>query len=107
MVKYEDKVLSVIKSRTDKRERKGIESLLKESQELYHTLFENSCDAIYITSANREIVDVNPGFLDLFGYTKNELKRLNASRFYVDPNKIKEFIRIGQWMAQYSNHFDG
>ena len=92
MARKEDIVLSVIKSRTDKRDLKKAKDLLKESQDLYRRLFESSRDAIYITKTNGEFVNVNPGFLDLFGYTKNELKRLNVRRFYVDLKKRKEFI---------------
>ena len=60
MVRKEDRVLSVIKSRTDKRDLKKVKNLLKESQDLYRRLFESSRDAIYITKTNGEFVNVNP-----------------------------------------------
>ena len=58
---------------------------LRESEEKYRTLFEDSRDAIYITTPDGEFVDVNQATLDLLGYTRAEMMRLNAQDTYVDP----------------------
>ena len=34
----------------------------KERRDLYRRLFENSHDAIYVTSKNGNLIDVNPAF---------------------------------------------
>ena len=90
MEKSNDRVLSVIKSRSDKREFEGNKRLLKETQDFYHILFEESHDPIYILDINGRFIDVNPAFLDLFGYSNNEIKELTLLDFYVDPR-----VRIG------------
>ena len=92
MGKNEDRILSKIELRTNKRNLNKTQKLLNESQDLYRGLFENSHDAIYITTTNGTFINANPAFLDLFGYTKNGLNRINSLRFYVDPNKRNEFI---------------
>lgn len=64
----------------------------KERRDVYRRLFENSRDAIYITSKSGKFIDVNPAFLNLFGYARNELKQMNALRLYIDQYKRKFFI---------------
>jgi PAS domain S-box-containing protein len=46
---------------------------LRDSEEKYRTLFETSTDAIGITDVNRRFVGVNQSWLDLFGYTREEV----------------------------------
>ncbi len=46
---------------------------LRESEERYRTLFEQSIEAIFMTSADGKVVDVNQAAVDLFGFTRDEL----------------------------------
>ncbi|MCH7819749.1 MAG: PAS domain S-box protein [Candidatus Marinimicrobia bacterium] len=92
MARKEDIVLSVIKSRTDKRDLKKAKDLLKESQDLYRRLFESSRDAIYITDTDGKFVDINPAFNDLFGYSKEETKELTGLDFHVDPRNRLDML---------------
>ena len=46
---------------------------IKDSEEKYRSLFENSNDAIFIIDMTGRILDVNQKFLDLFGYNKVEI----------------------------------
>lgn len=92
MGKNEDRILSKIELRTNKRNLNKTQKLLNESQDLYRGLFENSHDAIFIINTNGKFVNVNPAFLDLFEYSENDLKRINIFKLYIDPNKRKEFI---------------
>jgi PAS domain S-box-containing protein len=45
---------------------------LRESEKRYRALFEESRDAIFISSPEGKIVDVNQAALDLFGFTRDE-----------------------------------
>jgi len=72
-------------------ERKKIEEAVRESEERYRTLFEESRDAIYITSRNGAFVDFNQSMLTLFGYTKEEMTTLKAKVMYPNPTDRKRF----------------
>jgi two-component system sensor histidine kinase/response regulator len=58
---------------------------LRENEKKYRTLFEDSRDAIFISTQTGQMVDVNQSMLDLFGYTRQEMMRLNVLEIYVDP----------------------
>ncbi len=62
------------------------EEALRESEEKYRSLFEQSRDAIVITSERGGFVDANRSGLELFGYTRDEMTKINFQRLYVDPN---------------------
>jgi PAS domain S-box-containing protein len=53
-------------------------------QRLYRGLFENSKDAIFITTREGTILDANQAFLELFGYLEEELLTMSVSELYVD-----------------------
>jgi len=49
-------------------------------------LFDESRDAIYITSREGKFLDVNRAFLELFGYSREEMiDKLNVQEIYVYP----------------------
>ncbi len=51
---------------------------LRESEEKYRTLFEESKDVIFIASPEGRYIDINPSGVELFGYnSKEELLRAN------------------------------
>jgi diguanylate cyclase (GGDEF)-like protein/PAS domain S-box-containing protein len=64
---------------------------IQESEEQYRSLFEQSRDAIYITTPEGRFVDLNQATLDLFGYSPTEMKSLNALDLYVDPKDRERF----------------
>ena len=62
------------------------EQALFKSEGKYRRLFNDSGDAIYITSREGECLDANPAMLRLFGYTKDELiGKINVREMYADP----------------------
>ena len=71
--------------------RKQADEALRESEERYRTLFEESREAIYITYQEGKFVDVNQSALDLFGYTREEMIGLNALQIYVNPDERTRF----------------
>ena len=63
---------------------------LRESEEKYRTLFEQSSDAIFVSEDGR-ISDANPAALDMFGFTRSEAIGLDAGEAYVDPDDLARF----------------
>ena len=61
----------------DITERKQIEDALKESEEKYRGLFENSTDFVYTLDLKGNFTDVNKAAQHLTGYTKTELIGMN------------------------------
>ena len=76
--------------------RKKWEQAMKESEERYRSLFDDSRDAIYITRKDGTFVDMNESFVNLFGYTREEILKLNAKLAYVTPEDQKNFKKIIQ-----------
>jgi len=74
--------------------RKNWEHALRESEARYRSLFGESQDAIYITTQYGAFVDVNRSFLDLFGYTRDEILKLNAKVAYVSEKDRENFKKI-------------
>jgi len=64
----------------------------REAEEKYRTLFDESNDAIYMTSREGEFLDVNPALLELFGYTREEMiDKLDVREIYVYPGERDAF----------------
>jgi len=69
------------------------ETALRENEQKYRALFEQSLDAIYITTPDGASVEANQAWLDLFGYTCQDLAGLNAAAIYADPVDREAFVR--------------
>jgi len=80
----------------DIRERKAAEAALRESEARFRTLSEVSFEGIFIHDQGR-IVDCNPTFSAMLGYTPDEIRRLNVfdlvTREYHDV--IREAMQEG------------
>ncbi|HSC63594.1 MAG TPA: PAS domain S-box protein [Caldimonas sp.] len=57
----------------DITEKKNAEEALRLREEQYRAIFEASSDAFVLRDANLEVVDVNPAFLQLYGFTREQL----------------------------------
>jgi len=68
-----------------KAETESANRSLERSERKYRSIFENSRDAIFITTREGQIVDLNPAGVEMFGYTPADLKELHASQVYADP----------------------
>lgn len=73
---------AVIVSR-DITEIKESERKIRESEEKYRSLFENVPVGLYRTTSDGEIIEVNPAFIEILGYSSlQEIKRVSPADFY-------------------------
>jgi PAS domain S-box-containing protein len=73
-------------------ELKRAEETILKGEEKYRTLFDESRDAIYITSREGKFLDVNPALLELFGYSREEMiDKLDVREIYVYPSERDTF----------------
>ncbi len=70
--------------------KKGEQALL-DSVEKYRILFEDSMDAIFVTTKEGRFIDVNQSMCKLCGYTMDEMMALPVLSIYADPGYRKVF----------------
>jgi PAS domain S-box-containing protein len=70
----------------DITEHKLAEEIIRESEERYRTLFEQSSDCIYISSPEGRFIDINQAGLDLLGFeSKQSALTTEIPMLYSDP----------------------
>jgi len=74
-------------------ENKTKEQLLKESEEKYRGLYHSIRDSIMVADINRNIIDCNPAFYSLFGYSEEEI--IGKQTVYVYESE-DEFNDLGE-----------
>jgi len=72
-------------------ERKRMEEALQQSEKRYRSLFENSKDAVYVTTRDGKFANVNQSMLQLFGYTKEEMVEMDVRQIYARPEDRRRF----------------
>lgn len=76
---------------SDVTQQKQSEKDLQESERKFRVLFEDSRDAIFMTTSEGKFVNANNAFLDLFGYTRDELTEIAAANTYFNPSERARF----------------
>ena len=101
-------VIDVIGVSRDISKRVIAENALKKSEEKYRTLFENSRDAIYITTIAGHVVEMNPAGIKLFGYSRDEIIGSDIIKIYDAPKEREVFqntIREKGYVRDYEIKF--
>ena len=79
---------------------KKMESSLQVGEIRYQSLFNSIRDAILVANTDREIIDCNPAFTDLFEYSLEEIKGKKIKYVYADTEDYE------QMDAQLRKHLD-
>ncbi|MFP4266183.1 MAG: PAS domain S-box protein [Desulfonatronovibrionaceae bacterium] len=83
-------VIGTLGSGEDITERKQAEEALRESEQKYRGLFESIKDAILVVDTNRTIIDCNPAFESIFGYSLAEIKGMKTNYIYENDTQFQE-----------------
>jgi PAS domain S-box-containing protein len=59
-------------------ERKRVEQALQESEKRFRVIYEKANDGVMISNDNNEIVDVNPRYCEMLGYSRAELLKMHV-----------------------------
>lgn len=80
----EGTVQSLIGTIQDITERKRMEEVLRDSEQRFRTLFQQSLDAIAIMEGYPpQFRFVNPAFVELFGYTEEDIKGIDGTNAWI------------------------
>jgi PAS domain S-box-containing protein len=79
------KVQEVTSTFLDITELKGIEAALRESEQKYRGIFNESVVAIYLFDTKKNFIDANQAGLNLLGYSRTELLGLSMPDVDADP----------------------
>ncbi len=73
------------------RDMKRSAQILRESEERYRTLFEDSRDVVFVSSREGRMLDINEAGVSLFGYARREMLGMDARRLYAAPDDRAAF----------------
>jgi len=76
---------------TQTQQRRTTDALLA-SESRYRSLFERNMAAIYSSTVDGQILDCNPAFCEMFGYTREELLGMPATSLYAGGAREREAI---------------
>jgi PAS domain S-box-containing protein len=100
------KSAKIIGAASDITERKRAEEALRESEEKFLTAFRSSPDMIIITDIeNGKYLEVNDSFIDITGYSREELigHTIEEFKMFVKPEDQEEMTRLMQEKGEIRN----
>jgi len=86
-------VRQALEERALREQRRRADEALRESEERYRSLFEDSRDPVMIIGKAGELVDFNYTTLLLFGHSREEMLQLRIQQICVDPQQAEELQR--------------
>jgi PAS domain S-box-containing protein len=103
---YQDLEQRIKDLEKDASDRKQLADALRQSEEKYRGIFDESLAAIYLFDINKKFIDTNQAGCDLLGYSREELLCLSISDVDADPVIVKPAhaqLLSGQRLVQYEH----
>ena len=98
------RVLKIVGVNQDITGRKKMEEALRESEERYRTLFENSLDGIMLTQPDGTILAANRHACEMLRMTEEEILRAGRGGVVVDDERLRaavaERAKTGKWHGE-------
>lgn len=91
-------VTHALEEKALRAEKRAAEQALRESEERYRTLFEDSRDAIIIANGEGKVIDFNYAALRLFGYQRDDMLTIDDRDLFADPELAERFV---EQLSQY------
>jgi len=88
-------IIGLVGTSIDITESKRAEDALKESEEWFRNLFQQSHDGILYLSTDGKIITVNKAFAEMHGYSIEEIMKMNIG----DLDSIETKLLYNEWMA--------
>ena len=97
--------MCIMGSFADITEQRGMEEKLRESEETFRSLFENSRDGIFLTAPDGRVFRANPAACQMIGFTEEELRKRGRDAVVDadDPRLVeglRERLRTGKFQGE-------
>ncbi len=91
-----DGATRVVTAMQDISARKQMQRALEESEEKYRLLFQLESDALFLAGLGEDgtVIDMNEAALELYGYTREEMRRMRIVDFSAEPERTIQSARI-------------
>jgi len=93
----------IVGTHIDLTEIENMQSILKESEERYKTLFESTNVGICTSTFNGDLIRANSQLLKILGLNEHNYKSTNIRNFYLNPDDRTQFIKEIKEKKQISN----
>jgi len=96
-IKINNQIKGIIVSYEDITARKKAEKELRQSEEKFSSIFKNIPDAAFYQDTEGIVLDINPRFTEIFGYSREDIlgRHIDKIGFY-PANKVKEGISLSR-----------
>lgn len=107
LVKGEVERKLIVRSIRYALERRRVAAELRQAQENYRSIYENTLEGIFQTTMDGKYLTANPGLARIYGYESAEELMSNltdiGSILYVRPGRREEFVRLMRWHQVVTN----
>jgi len=104
-IQSEGRVVHLVGAIQDITERKRMDLVLKGSERRHRTVFETSADGLVLLDRESlDILDANPAFRELYGYSLEELKTMKATDVSAEAEATQKATRDGAYRVNLRWH---